>query len=170
MRSGHPDVRRELPTTLQAQATPREPVLAGSFLELVETVTGSTPFASTPPGSPPLLRITVKDEVEKPTPALAASGPLTCSECALRTCRGIELMHAQTSRIGRLCELGLYIEEAERLYERLINSVASLVQCLPVAASCPTSASADMPSSSPTAMTIEMPSRETRYRGGIVEV
>ncbi|MBT2794298.1 response regulator [Paraburkholderia strydomiana] len=125
----------ELLVTGLAQATLRKPVVASSLVELVEVVTRSTPFPSTPPQSAPQGRTTVHDGEHKPIPAVAALGPLSCTKCAVHICRGIELMHAQATRVGRLRELGLRVQESERLYECLVNSVASLVQCLPAVAS-----------------------------------
>jgi CheY-like chemotaxis protein len=120
----------ELPATHLAQAEVRKPVTVERLLELVDRET-SAASPSTSSGSPAPIRAACPDEEPNSSSAL---GSLNSTECAVRIRRGIELMHAQATRISRLRELGLPVGESERLYECLVNSIASLVQCLPAAA------------------------------------
>jgi CheY-like chemotaxis protein len=129
----------ELPATRLAEATLRKPVVVEQLVELVEHVVQPaadrlTPSTRTPPEStltqPPVLNA-ADDEGWDQARAAASLAPPCGTECAVHICRGIELMHAQAARIGRLRRNGLDTEESERLYERLVDSVASLLQYLP---------------------------------------
>ena len=125
----------ELPATGLAEATLRKPVIAERLVELIEYV--SQPAASRPVPSPqphPVLE-DADDEGWNPARAAASLAPPEGTECEARICRGIELMHAQAARIRRLRRGGLNTEASERLYERLVDSVASLLQYLPGEAS-----------------------------------
>jgi hypothetical protein len=77
------------------------------------------------------MRTTIRDEGWDPTLAIASIGQISGSECAARICRGIELMHAQAFLTARLRSRGVDTAAAERLYDGLVNSVATLVRCLP---------------------------------------
>jgi hypothetical protein len=63
--------------------------------------------------------------------AVASLSPGGDTMCAVRICRGIELMHAQAVRIDKSRRAKLNVDASVRLYDRLVESVASLVQCLP---------------------------------------
>jgi CheY-like chemotaxis protein len=129
----------ELPATRLAQAVLRKPVSANRLLELVANVGSPAARRAAPSRSPPSIRTTAQDAGWNPNLAVASLGPPRGSECAVRICRGIELMHAQAARIERLRKRGQNIEASERLYDSLVESVASLVQYLPAQASVPPS-------------------------------
>ena len=124
----------EPPVTGLAQVTLRKPVVVEQLLKLV----GNLSWASTsPPSAPqhPPPAYSSPDESWNPALAIASLGPYSDTECAVRICRGIELMHAQAARIERLRRNKMNVEESVRLYDRLVESVASLVQYLPARAS-----------------------------------
>lgn len=123
----------ELPVTGLAQVVLRKPVIAERLVSLVENLG----WASTSPPGPahhPPPRTFGADEGWNPALAVASLGPYSNTMCAVRICRGIELMHAQAARIERLRRANMNVEESVRLYDRLVESVATLVQCLPAEA------------------------------------
>jgi CheY-like chemotaxis protein len=113
-----------------AQVQLRKPVIAERLLEFVEKLVQAGTSSLKPYRNPPATRTTAQDEGWNPALAVASLGPCSDAQCAVRICRGIELMHAQAARISKLRGLGLDIEESNRLYDSLVQSVASLVQCL----------------------------------------
>ncbi|WP_233856277.1 response regulator [Paraburkholderia sp. HD33-4] len=125
----------EPPVTGLAQFTLRKPVVVEQLLKLVGNLSWastSPPRASQHPPPPPAY--SSPDEGWNPALAIASLGPYSDTECAVRICRGIELMHAQAARIERLRSHKMNVEESVRLYDRLVESVASLVQYLPARA------------------------------------
>ncbi len=120
----------ELSRTRQADAAVRKPVTTEQLLELIKDVTWSTASPGAPSQSLP-MRATARDEGWDRALAIASLGQPSNTECAARICRGIELMHAQAFRTGRLRSRGLNAADSERLYDRLVESVATLVQLLP---------------------------------------
>lgn len=120
----------ELSATSEADAAVRKPVTTERLLDLVENVTPST--APLPPPSRGMpIPATARDEAWNPTLAIASLGQPSNTQCVVLICRGIELMHAQAFRIGQLRRLGLSTAESERLYDRLVESVATLISLLP---------------------------------------
>jgi CheY-like chemotaxis protein len=125
----------DLPATGLAEATLRKPVLVERLVDLLERVARTaTSRRGRSPQPPPIVN---DPHEERWDSALAAASlaPPRGTECAVRICRGIELMHAQAARIGRLRKRGMNTEESERLYERLVDSIASLLEYLPTEAS-----------------------------------
>jgi CheY-like chemotaxis protein len=120
----------ELSATHLADAAVRKPVTTERLVELIEDVIWSTASPGAPSRGMP-MRTTVRDEGWDPTLAIASLGQPPNTECVVRICRGIELMHEQAFRTGRLRRLGLNTAEPERLYDRLVESVATLVQLVP---------------------------------------
>ena len=120
----------ELSRTRQADAAVRKPVITEQLLELIKDVTWSTASQGAPSQSLP-MRATARDEGWDRALAIASLGQPSNTECAARICLGIELMHAQAFRTGRLRSRGLNAADSERLYDRLVESVATLVQLLP---------------------------------------
>ncbi|MGF6731331.1 CheY-like chemotaxis protein [Paraburkholderia youngii] len=120
----------ELSATRVADAAVRKPVTTERLLELIQDVTCSTASPGAPSRDMP-MRTAARDERWDPTQAVASLGHPSNTQCVVRICRGIELMHAQAFRTGRLRRLGLNTAESERLYDRLVESVATLVQLLP---------------------------------------
>jgi CheY-like chemotaxis protein len=125
----------ELPDTGLVQVALRKPVIAERLLELVEDLSRSIACPSRPSANSPPILASAQDAGWNLTLAVASLGPSSSTECAVRICRGIELMHSQAARIGR--GAGMNSEESERLYNCLVESIASLVQCLPATASAP---------------------------------
>lgn len=120
----------DLSPTRQADATVRKPVTAERLLELIGGVTWPTASLGAPSRSLP-MRATAQDEGWDRALAIASLGQRSNTECADRICRGIELMRAQAFRTGLLRSRGISPADSERLYDRLVESVATLVQLLP---------------------------------------
>jgi CheY-like chemotaxis protein len=123
----------ELPVTGLTQIALRKPVNPRQILELVEDIGwASTSLQKAPHHPPP--RAAGLNEGWDPALAVASLWPDSNTTGAVRICRGIELMHAQAVRIDRSRRANINVEESVRLYDRLVESVASLVQCLPAEA------------------------------------
>ncbi|HEY2023558.1 response regulator [Paraburkholderia sp.] len=125
----------DLPATSLAEATLRKPVIVERLVDLLERIARTATSRRTrSPQRPPIVNNANEERWDSALAAASLAPPLG-TECAVRICRGIELMHAQAARIGRLRRSGVDTEESERLYERLVDSVASLLQYLPTEAS-----------------------------------
>ncbi|WP_353049322.1 response regulator [Paraburkholderia strydomiana] len=123
----------ELPATGLAQVLLRKPVIAEQLVKLVEDLGWGSTSPPRPTHHPP-ARTSAPDGGWNPALAIVSLGPYSGTRCAVRICRGIELMHAQAARIDRLRRANMNVEESVRLYDRLVESVATLVQCLPAEA------------------------------------
>jgi CheY-like chemotaxis protein len=120
----------ELPPTGLAEAMLRKPVSVERLVALVECVARPIAVRARPSPAPRPVSGSADDAGWDRTRAAASLAPLSGTACAARICRGIELMHAQAARIGQLRRGGLDTEESERLYDQLVDSVASLLQYL----------------------------------------
>lgn len=120
----------ELPVTGLTQVALRKPVNAERILELVEELGWASTSPQRAPHHPPPRTADV-DAGWNLAAAVASLSPYGDTRCAVRICRGIELMHAQAVRIDKSRWAKLNVDESVRLYDRLVESVASLVQSLP---------------------------------------
>ena len=120
----------ELSPTSEADAAVRKPVNIEQLLELIKGLTRSTASPGAPSRSLP-MRAIAGDEGWDRALAIASLGKRSNTECAARICRGIELMHAEAFRTALLRSRRLNATDSERLYDRLVESVATLVQLLP---------------------------------------
>ncbi|WP_075305287.1 PleD family two-component system response regulator [Burkholderia sp. SRS-W-2-2016] len=125
----------ELPDTRLARAQLRKPGFVDRLLELIDELTRQSARVAPQPAERPPILATANEGKWNPLLAAASLGPSGRTRCASSICRGIELMHAQAARIAHMRAAGISVEESEKLYERLVDSVASLVQCLPIEAS-----------------------------------
>jgi CheY-like chemotaxis protein len=118
----------EPPSSGLAHVELRKPVVAGQLVALVDKVTRSRPPPL--PAAAPARRTAARSAEWNRTLAAASLGAPPHHECALRICRGIELMRNQAALIDRLRRVSLDLDESERLFDRIVDSVASLVQLL----------------------------------------
>ncbi|MEX3897870.1 response regulator [Paraburkholderia sp. BR10954] len=118
----------EPPAGAPAHVVLRKPINSEQLAQTLEDIARAPPVPSL--AATAAARSVPRDGGWDRALAIAALGPPD-NRCAQHICRGIELMHDQALRLGRLTGSGLNAEESGKLYVRLVDSVATLVQLLP---------------------------------------